>query len=233
MPSYLYGVVAAGSPPPEQPGLHGASVEVAPVDDRLAVLRSDLDEDDVEPRRAHLTAHDRVLAAAMAAGPVLPLRFGIVTSLPADRLADDLDVDELESRMQVLEGHVEVQVLWDLDEDAALPRVVQADPGVRDQSMPAVDRGRRVSEGLAELATSDLEAILGRIAEHVRATTPVERRGAAGARAALLVADGAVAQVEETCARLAADVASLGSLRVVARLPPYSFADTATPLEVG
>lgn len=231
MPSYLYGVVAAGSPPPRQTGLHGATVEVAPVDGRLAVLRSHVDEGDVEPRRAHLTSHDRVLAEAMAAGPVLPLRFGIVTTLPPEQLGDDLDVDELEARMHQLDGHAEVQVLWDLDEDAALPRVVQIDPSVRDESVPAVDRGRRVTEVLAELAVADLEDILER-GGGARATTAVEQRGAAGARAALLVPAEAVQQLETDLALLAADVASQGSLRVVAGLPPYSFADTHTPLPV-
>lgn len=225
MPSYLYGLVPASARPPSEVGIAGAEVELWPIDESVAVLRSDVQDDTIRPRRAHLTAHDRVLAAAMAESPVLPLRFGIVTDLDPEHVRDDLDVPAVVHRMQVLEGHAEVQLLWDLDEATALHRVATAVPHVRDTSLPAVDRGRVVAETMTSIAIADLDRILDRLQEHIADRASIESRGTGAARVAALVAvqdlDGLVAAGDD----LADEVAAAGTLRTVAGLPPYTFAD--------
>ena len=230
MPSYVYGVVPASAGPPAEAGIGGAEVALFAIDDQVALLHSHLDADAVQPRRAHLTAHDRVLAAAMGATPVLPLRFGIVTDLDRDRIRGGLDVPAVLERMKHLDGRVEVQVLWTLDEDAALRRVAEAVPAVRDTSLPAVDRGRAVAETMTELAITDLQRILARLQAHVVDHGPVESRGTASARVAVLVDVGDLDQVVADCGRLADEVATVGSLRTVAGLPPYTFADLGLDL---
>lgn len=225
MASYLYGLLPAAADPPRESGLHGASVRVERIDGDLGVLVSDIEAGEVAPRRAHLAAHDRVLAAVMADGPVLPLRFGLVATSPVAGLRDEFDIAAVLRRLDELDGLVEVQVLWDLDEDAAMPRVAQADPTVTDQSVPALERGQQVAALLADLAAADLASVLRRIDGVAREATDVERRGATGARVALLVAAEDAASLRGTCDRIATEVASQGSLRVVAGLPPYSFAD--------
>lgn len=228
MASYLYGLLPAAADPPRELGLHGAPVRVELIAGDLGVLVSDVEAGEVAPRRAHLGAHDRVLAAAMADGPVLPLRFGLVATSPIADLADELDVAALHGRLHELDGMVEVQVLWDLDEDAAMPRVAQTDPTVTDQSIPALERGQQVAALLADLAAADLASVLRRIDGVGREATDVERRGATGARVALLVAAEDAASLRATCDRIATEVAAQGSLRVVAGLPPYSFAEVAS-----
>lgn len=234
MPGYLYGLVPASASPPSEVGIAGAAVEVWPLDESVGILRSHVEDDDpIRPRRAHLTTHDRVLAAAMAASPVLPLRFGIVSDLDAERVRDGLDVPAVLQRMQALEGHAEVQLLWMLDEDAALHRVATAVPAVRDTSLPAVDRGRVVAEAMTSIAIEDLDSILGRLHEYVAERTSVESRGTGAARVAVLVAAGDLDSLATSCDELAAEVAAAGTLRTVAGLPPYTFADLDLDLQFG
>lgn len=225
MSAYLYALVPASAPPPAEAGLHGAEVTVWPLDDTVAVLRSEIDTRSVQPRRAHLTAHDRVLAAAMEQAPVLPLRFGIVTELDAAHVRDGLDVHAVVERMQALEGHVEVQLLWTLDEEAALHRVATAVPEVRDTSVPAIDRGRVVAEAMTALAVADLERVVARLDDLPAGHAPVEPRGTGSSRVAVLVTTRDLDALVAACDRLADEVADAGALRTVAGLPPYTFAD--------
>lgn len=227
---YLYGLVPASATPPAEAGVHDAEVTVWDLGEGLGALASASPEVEVQPRRAHLTAHDRVLAAAMAEGPVLPLRFGIVSDVPAEAVLADLDAPAVLERMARLQGHVEVQVLWDLDEQAALERVVAVAPEVRGSDRTAVDRGRMVADVMSTLAVDDLTAVVGRLADLVAEHVPTEPRGTAGARVALLVAtdhvDDLVGRVDELSTRARA----MGDLRAVPGLPPYSFADLTVDL---
>lgn len=225
MPSYLYGLVPASATPPTEAGLDGAEVTVWPLDDDVALLRSEIDADRVQPRRAHLAAHDRVLADTMDGVPLLPLRFGIIVDLDAESLHDSLDVPALLRRMHALEGHAEVQVLWALDEQHALRRVAQRVPSVRDTSVPAVDRGRVVAETMTSLAVADLARVVDRLGDLVADHAPVESRGTGSARVALLVSADDLEPVVAACDEMADEVAGAGELRTVAGLPPYTFAD--------
>lgn len=230
MASYLYGLVPSTATPPAEVGLHGEPVSTWPLGDGLAALRSPVPDEEVQPRRAHLMAHDRVLAAAMADGPVLPLRFGVVTDLPAASVVEDLDVPDALDRMHRLAGHAEVQVLWTLDEDGALARVVSVVPEVRDATLPAVDRGRTVAETMTHLAVDDLEVVIDQLDDLVVGRRPVEARGTGGSRVALLVAAEDLDPVRDRVETLAERAASTGELRTVVGLPPYSFSDLSVEL---
>lgn len=225
MSQYLYGLVPASAAPPATTGVDGAPVEVWPLDRTIGVLRSPTTRERVQPRRAHLTAHDRVLTEAMAAGPVLPLRFGVIADVGGAQVLDDLDVDAVKDRWQLLDGRTEVQLLWDLDEDMAVRRVAHEAPQVQDTTLPAIDRGRAVAEAMAALAVEDLDRVVARLAEHIVARRAPENRGTAGARAAVLVDQRDLDALVDACEQLAAEVAAAGTLRHVAGLPPYSFAD--------
>ena len=231
MAAYLYGIVPAGAAAPAVAGVHDRPVDVVPAGNGLALVRSDVDDDRVQPRRAHLVAHDRVLAAAMAAGPVLPLRFGVVTEHDAATVAAELDEERVRDRMAVLDGRVEVQLLWDLAEDVAVERVVAAAPQVRDPALGDLDRGRVVSEVMASLAATDVARIALRLGGRIVTRGEVEERGTSGARVALLVDAARVDDLLEACRELAEEVAVAGTLRTVGALPPYSFADLHVELD--
>lgn len=233
MPSYLYGLVPASAAPPAEAGILGARVDVRTLDDDIGIVCSHVDQAAVQPRRAHLSAHDRVLAAMMPAGPVLPLRFGIVTDLEPERLRDDLDVPSVVQRMRALQGHVEVQLLWSLDEPEALRRVARALPEVRDTALPAIERGRMVAEAMTSLAVDDLDRVVGRLQAFVADRAPVESRGTDASRVALLVAADELAALVACCDQLAEELAGVGTLRTVPGLPPYTFADLDVDLAGG
>lgn len=224
MDHYLYGLVPADAQAPAEPGVAGAEVTLAPAAHDLAVLRSGFDGGVVQPRRAHLLAHDRVLAAAMAAGAVLPFRFGMVTGSDPAGVLDGLEPAVVHERMAALAGRVEVQLLWEPDEDTALRRVVERRPEVRDRSLAAVDRGRLVAEATADLAVADLTAVRDRIADLAVATGEVEHRGTS-ARVAVLVDEDDLDELVARCADLGDRAAGAGTLRTVGALPPYSFVD--------
>lgn len=223
MPRYLYGLVPSATDAPPERGVGGGVVRVEPLADGLGVLTSDLDEPSVQPRRAHLTAHDRVLRAAMATGAVLPLGFGVVTDRPTTVL-DGVDAAPWLERMTALEGRVEVQVLWDPDGEVALRRVAERHPEVRDRRLDEVDRGRMVSERMSELAVEDLAAIRAELSQLVVTTADVEPRGSS-ARVAVLVESQAVDGFLDRCEVLARRAGTVGTLRTVGPLPPYSFAE--------
>lgn len=223
MSHYLYGLTGLGTGAPSEPGVGGAGVVAVPADERLAVLCSPTEATSIQPRRAHLVAHDRVLAAAMDAGPVLPLRFGLISDDDPAAVLEGMDTDAIVERMRILAGKVEVQLLWEPDGDVALRRVVQRRPEVRDRATSAVDRGRMIAQAVQALATEDLSAITDELAGSIDAVDTVRPRGSS-ARVATLVAATRLGGFLQACDRLAERTATAGTLRTVGGLPPYSFA---------
>ena len=224
MAAYLYGLVPDGTAAPPEPGVGGGAVTVRRLPPGIGVLTSEYEGDTVQPRRAHLTAHDRVLAGAMATAPVLPFRFGMITEQDTETVLDGLDVQHVLSRMDELQGRVEVQVLWEPDGDVALRRVAERQPEVRDRAIPQVERGRAIAEALADLAVEDLATIGAQLDELVVATGAVEGRGGS-ARVAALVEAETLDVFLDRCEAVAQRLSGTGTLRTVGALPPYSFAD--------
>lgn len=223
MPHYLYALVPRGAVAPAGRGVEGGEVSVLPVDEQLAVLRSQIEGRRVQPRRSHLTAHDRVLADAMAAGPILPLPFGIITDADPSVIVDQFDGAAARDRMRQLSGRVEVQVLWEPEEDVALRRIAERHPEVADRTVGRVDRGRAIVEALSDLAVEDLTAIVAELADLAVTRDAVEARGTS-ARVAVLVEADELDPFLDACETLAERGATAGVLRTVGALPPYSFA---------
>lgn len=223
MPHYLYALVPRGAVAPAARGVEGGEVSVLPVNEQLAVLRSQIDGRRVQPRRSHLEAHDRVLADAMMAGPILPLRFGVIADADPSVIVDQLDVAAAVDRMRQLSGRVEVQVLWEPDEDVAVRRIAERRPEVTDRTVGRVDRGRAIVEALADLAVEDLTAIVAELAGLTVTTGAVEVRGSSS-RVAVLVEADELDSFLDACETLGERVAAAGVLRTVGALPPYSFA---------
>lgn len=224
MAAYLYGLVPDGTAAPPEPGVGGGAVAVRRLPAGIGVLASEYDGPTVQPRRAHLAAHDRVLAATMATAPVLPFRFGMITEQDPATVVDGLDIPHVLSRMDELQGRVEVQILWEPDRDVSLRRVAERQPEVRDRTIPRVERGRMISEALEDLAVEDLATIGARLEGMVVATGVVEGRGTSARVAALVEAETLDAFLER-CEAVARRLGGTGTLRTVGALPPYSFAD--------
>lgn len=223
MADYLYGLVPADTQPPTAYGIADRPVSTWPLDGALAVLRSEIDSTTIQPRRAHLMAHDRVLAAALAAGPVLPLRFGAIAEHGPATVLEGLDRSAAAERMEWLSGRAEVQVLWEPDEEDALRRIAGKHPQIRDSGRAAIDRGQLIVEALNELAVGDLTSLVEQVAHLAVTVGSVEARGRS-ARVATLVESERLETFLDGCRLIGDQVETAGTLRTVGALPPYSFA---------
>lgn len=230
MPQFLYGLVRAGHRAPDVHGLEDAQVELS-VHGRLGVLWSPVGTGAIRPRRAHVNAHDRVLRAAMASGPVIPLRFG--SAVPdeqdaAPAVLEGCDADALLERLDALEGQVQVVLSYEPAQSMGIQRIARRHPEVRDRSRSAIERGRAVAAAMQKLAFEDLSRIVSSFAQRATARGDIERSGG-GARVPLLVADSRLEAFLTEAEGFASQVAPAGRLRAVGGLPPYSFSALEGP----
>ncbi|MFJ2256808.1 GvpL/GvpF family gas vesicle protein [Streptomyces sp. NPDC087844] len=134
MSTYVYGITSS-SLPSLPDGTEGVGEPAMPVrvikEGDLAAVVSDAPEG-LRPKRRDLLAHQNVLAEAGAGGPVLPMRFGsvstddaAVTSVLAER------AEHFKERLDALAGKVEYNVKATHDEEAVLHRVMSENPEVR------------------------------------------------------------------------------------------------------
>lgn len=222
MADYLYGLVPAGAAAPAEPGVAGGTVRVEPATADIGVLASAIDQSSIQPRRAHLVAHDGVLRAVMAHGPVLPFQFGMITTGEPAAVLAGVDTGRALDRLALLAGRVEVQLLWEPDQTVAVRRVAERHPEVRDHSLAAIDRGRSVAEAVAALAVEDLGSVRRALSDHAVLFGTVEARGMS-ARVPALVDDELLDGFLAACDALAERTGDAGELRTVGALPPYSF----------
>lgn len=137
---YVYGIAPAGVRPPRAPGVDGAPVRLlteaglcAAVSDAPAQLRA---------RRRDLMAHQAVLDELTAQGPVLPMRFAVLTR-DAEALRGRLRTGRthLTEQLDGIRGCVEMNV-----KGAVVPGCF-ADLVRRDESLRALARRTRQRPG--------------------------------------------------------------------------------------
>src|ERR671928_1999244 len=119
----VYGIVPAETPlDGAPPGIGGAPVGRV-VLGGLAALVSPVEGEELRATRRDLLSHSAVLERAIAAGPVLPLRFGIVLRDENAVAAELLEPrrEELTSLLERFERLVELRVEGFYDEEA-VPR---------------------------------------------------------------------------------------------------------------
>src|ERR687887_2506268 len=128
----VYGIVPAKTPLDGVPtGIGGAPVGRV-VSGDLAALVSPVDDEDLHATRRDLLSHSAVLEHAVAAGPVLPLRFGIVLR-DEDAVAKELldpRRDELTALLERFERLVELRVKAFYDEEAVLREIGRSHPAI-------------------------------------------------------------------------------------------------------
>src|SRR5919205_814304 len=128
----VYGIVPAETPLEGGPaGIGGAPVGRV-VSGGLAALVSPVEGEELRATRRDLLSHSAVLERAIAAGPVLPLRFGIVLR-DEEAVATELlepRRDELTALLERFERLVELRVKAFYDEEAVLREIVRSDPEI-------------------------------------------------------------------------------------------------------
>jgi hypothetical protein len=248
---YAYAVVPAAAAVPAVPGvLPGAPPERIAAGD-LAILASRVPRDDFAGEASRMAdpawvaeraaAHHAVVAAAFAAGPVLPLAFGALFSTEAAlRRWLEGSAPLLAAALATAAGAEEWSVSLKEDAAAHAAFLTATEPALQALAAAAA----RAPQGTAFLlerrldravqgARADRRAWLGRAigaALTAAARAPLEVLPAAGAREARwtgLVPAGAMAggPLAAGLAALAADVASSGlGLAISGPRPPYAFA---------
>src|ERR671932_109503 len=167
----VYGIVSAETPLDGVPaGIGGAPVERV-VAGGLAALVSPVEGEELRATRRDLLSHSAVLGRAIAAGPVLPLRFGIVLR-DEDAVAQELlepRHDELTALLQRFERLVELRVKAFYDEEAVLLEIVR--------SYPAIARLNEATRGASDAAAQPQRVRLGEaVARGLEATREGDSR---------------------------------------------------------
>jgi hypothetical protein len=235
---YVYGVTRAGRGEPDVKGMGSPPADVTLVESGpIAAAVSEIPENlavQEEDARAHL----QVLIDLLDEGPVLPLRMGTV-SPDADAVrAELLDPSRsgFESRLDALEGTVELHVDADDDESAAvaeIARAAQLQPSARGDLQASLDLGHEIAELLVDRRRQLAEEIVGQLRPFAlrdvprsiikSAEDPVLRWAFLVRRDDLEQFDEAVISVRETHPTCA--------VRYVGPLPPSHFVDWETESE--
>jgi hypothetical protein len=234
---YVYGVMWSGSLRDAQVrGVGGAPVvEVVHAD--LAALVSAV-EPPIRAKRRELLSHAEVLNAAIAAGAVVPLRFGYLFPDEETLIADFLRPrgDELTSLLSELAGLVELTLKGFYRQDAVLAEIVRTNPRIaqlreatRGRSGAAthgarLELGTAVAAELDARSRSDAAAILDELRPLV-VDMRVDERAIEGQvlSASLLVERQHVAAVDAVMDAIARRQADRIEFKYVGPLAPHSF----------
>jgi hypothetical protein len=236
---YIYGVVAADTPPPPGAGVGalGAPLRTVASGD-LAALVSDVPAGPLEAGREDLKRHGELLREAMGAGTVLPMRFGMV--MPNEEAVQQELLERHRPRLSELLGHLRGRVELTLRatyEEAPLlreaisrrPETARLAERVRgtDEAATYHERirlGELIVEEIERMREQDTAAMLERLqglAEDVHVGQPPHERTAYAV--SFLVDASAVERFDEAARALAADEEGRLRFSYVGPLPPHSF----------
>jgi hypothetical protein len=176
---YVYGVVPAGiDVAVAEPGVAGQRVELLEHDGVAAVVSS-FPTDDPRVRRSDLVAHLRALERVFEQATVAPCPFGTVIGsrrgVEEEFLAPRRD--ELRRLLARLDGHVQMNVKAEYDEDALLREIVAEDREIaaarrRAQGLGSaayyenMRLGELVAERVAQKRAVDAERVAARLSPH-------------------------------------------------------------------
>jgi hypothetical protein len=238
---YIYGIVEAAAPVPRGRGIGRAPLRLVASEDAAALV-SEIDGDRVRLGREEVLVHARVLERALARGPVLPMRFGIVMSGPEEVRARLLDEHgpELRAQLTELAGKVEMRIRATYEEESLLREVVRGRPdiaslreAVRGGADDATYYGRiRLGELVAGAVErrrdQDAQAIVEALAP---AALGVELSGPPHERvvvqASFLVERERLAEFDELLEDVAAGYGGRIRFKCTGPLPPHSFVELA------
>ncbi len=237
---YVFAIVRAGQPVPTSVGGTVASSLRAVREGELAAVVGDAPER-LRPRRRDLMAHQDVLSALAAGGPLLPMRFGTVAA-DEDIVRGQLrEGHERHARaLDRLAGRCEFNVKAQ-PTDRALARVVRDDPAVlRLRNAARARPGFEAEVRLGEAVASALSATAARAGEDLvreLASAAVEACEGPAVRgcvvnASFLVETASAEVFRATADRLAGARADEAELRVTGPLPCYSFVEAPAGVTV-
>jgi hypothetical protein len=237
--TYVYGLIRAEDHHPITARAVGDPNQPVTVvsSGRIAALVSAIDQTEIMPTRRHMLAHTKVLEAAMADRPVLPMRFGIIVPSPATLLqVISPRSQELRGLLGQIDGRIEVALKASWNEQVMWREVAAEHPhlavsgraltrrGEQQTYYDRIDLGRAIGTALEDKRTVERRRLLEIVkpfAVQVKELTPVD--DAMFAHFALLVEKTAEPALYETVEALERSRSSGLTFRYVAPIPPYNF----------
>jgi hypothetical protein len=237
---YVFGIVPAGAPvPPDDDEGPAAGLRLVEVGE-VAALVGSTPADRGLGRAADLLAHDRVLAAVVAAGtPVLPMRFGAVVTDESAVRAELLSAhhDHFVGVLRSLQGRVQYTVNVRYEQDTVLRQVLAEHPEIarlretdgESETSSVFDRRLRLGElvvrALERLRPADAAAVLDEVGDDFdfrahQSTAPDEVLDAA-----FLVETARVGEFEDRVEELGRRNAGRLRVRLVGPSPAYDFVE--------
>jgi Gas vesicle synthesis protein GvpL/GvpF len=231
----VYGIVPAetsldGAPP----GIAGAPVSRVTAGG-LAALVSPVEGDDLRATRRDLLSHSAVLEHAVAAGPVLPLRFGTVLR-DEDAVVEELlepRRDELAGLLRRFERLVELRVKAFYVEEEVLKEIVRSDPAIarlreatRGNTAAYPQRlrlGEAVAHALDARRQRDADSILARLRPLAEDVVVEEADARLALTASFLVDRCRLEAFDEAMDDLARAHEGRITFKYLGPLPPHSF----------
>ena len=235
---YLYGIVPADSPRPDDVLGHDDKPVHRIEHGSVAAVVGPPPQGRALGRRADLMTHSRVVNALAARVPVIPARFGSV--LPGgNAVVEELLAPNAEYHTDLLEdlsGKAQFNLRAQYDEQAILAEVVAEDAQIaalREQTRKAAEEdlygervrlGELVAQALDAKRTVDAQTILDLVAPHTVEVATQEGGGLDHLLEASFLVDDEHRQTFESAAEDAASLmAGRARLRLLGPLAPYDF----------
>jgi hypothetical protein len=229
---YVYGITPAGVSTPRSPGVGGAPVRLLTESGLCAAVSATPPR--LRPRRRDLMAHQAVLDELAAQGPLLPMRFAVLSPRP-DVLLSQLrsDAAHLARQLDGVRGCVEFNV-----KGAVVPGsfadLVRRDEklralALRTRRRPDYEANVRLGEALARAVRREARRAAQEVLDHL---TPLAVRTVGGPTddEQVLSASFLLRSADEPRFRQAVDACARDrgdrlALSVTGPLPCYSFVD--------
>lgn len=229
---YVYGITPAGVRAPRSPGVDGAPVRLL-TGSGLSAAVSDAPVR-IRPRRRDLLAHQAVLDELAAQGPLLPMRFAVLSPRP-DTLLSQLraDATHLSRQLDDVRGCVELNVKGTVV-PGHFADLVRRDEKLRNLALrtrrrPDYEANVRLGEALAHGVRREARRAARDVLEHL---TPLALRTVRGTTddEQVLSASFLLRSADERPFRQAVDARAREcggrlALSVTGPLPCYSFVD--------
>ena len=237
MSTYVYAFTGASHPLPVD-SLAGVGAGKPPVrlvrQDGLTAVVSDAPER-LRAKRRDVEAHERVLETLLAAGTVLPMRFGTVAADDEAVKAElAFGAKRYAQLLKRLKGKVEVNVKAIHREESVLRELLLGNPELRNRSetlrasgggshQDKVEFGEQLSGALDERRSEDAEQLVAELRPHASAVKLGPPVDGCFVNVSFLLAATERQDFEAALSRLRQDRSELMEIRLSGPIPPYSF----------
>jgi gas vesicle protein GvpL/GvpF len=238
---YVYGIVEATATRPRGRGIGGAPLRLI-IGEDAAALVSELSTNRLRLGREEVLLHAQVLDRALARGPVLPMRFGVVMVDDDDvrgRLLDEHGPD-LRAQLTEMQGKVEIRIRATYKEQSLYRDVVRDNPQIASLRTSVAERpadagyydrirlGEMVAAAVERRRERDAHTIIDALGEHAKAVETGEvSHERVVAQASFLVERSRLDEFNASVDQVAETYGGKIRFKYTGPLPPHSFVELA------